>query len=441
MDDSPAARLWKRHLIAAEVGRQFVDCKLLDDVMGPGKEIVNKSADMEKIVEEMVAGTDVQAKDLIRKIPVRGQRKPSVCIAARTMQLILLRGLKKMPWNEARRSLVEHFFPQDVLPYVDPYKPREPVTTRQPEVDDALEPPPESSSAPRPAVQALDGPATQPRVCGPSGPRTGDIILHALSGSGDRNRHPRLTHQIAQWKTDDGCPKFWQLVFTFARQQGIKIDGLIQYVKKNARRHHRVSDKNNPNLTKILLHRLLTARGTTTAFCEELSLVMRTGNTEDLIGCIRAHLDVRGLKENLVPSIRSIRKTTASIVRNFIALCRPERTFSGFRVDLVTCVKIATFLIHETTSLDGIRVDIWGDGCEIGGKEVTRLTFRLLRDGAGPSAQSSDAVFCFATYRGKDARYALELNIGPTKVGSQESGWLFMQASFNSNVNIFYTNV
>ena len=213
------------------------------------------------------------------------------------------------------------------------------------------------------------------------------------------------------------------------RHKGISIDGLIRYVKHNADIHHSQSRKDSHNLTKILLHGLLTKRGSSAAFCEELSLVMRTGNTEDLINCIRKHLSVRGLQDNLVPSIRSLRKSTASMVRHFIALCRPERTHSGFRVDLVESVRMATFLFYGAMSLEGICVDIWGDGCAIGGKEVTRLTFRLLRNGTGPSAQSSDSVFCFATYRGKDARYDLELNLGPTIIGNQESGWLYAQAS------------
>ena len=123
MANSPA-ELWARHLIHVEEGRQFVDCKLLDEIIGTS--LANKSADMEKIVEEMVAGTGLNPKDLVRKIAVRRQSKPSVCVAARTMQLILLRGMKKMPWNQARRELVEHFFPCDVLPYIDPFTPRKP---------------------------------------------------------------------------------------------------------------------------------------------------------------------------------------------------------------------------------------------------------------------------------------------------------------------------
>ena len=70
-------------------------------------------------------------------------------------------------------------------------------------------------------------------------------------------------------------------------------------------------------------------------------------------------------------------------------------------------------------------MDLWGDGAEIGGVEITRLTIRLLCDAV--SAQSSEAVFCVGCYRGKDARFPLEQNFGPTIVGRQDTGWLYRQ--------------
>ena len=72
-----------------------------------------------------------------------------------------------------------------------------------------------------------------------------------------------------------------------------------------------------------------------------------------------------------------------------------------------------------------LQVDLWGDGAEIGGVEITRITIRLLCGAI--SAQSSEAVFCVACYRGKDARFPMEQNFGPTIVGRQETGWLYKQ--------------
>ena len=363
--------LWNRHLIMVEDDRQFVDCKLLEEILG--KEIENKFRYFEKLISEMVAGTGLVAKDLIRNIiMVRKRRSPSVCIAARTMQLILLHGFKNMPWNDVRRNLVEYFFPQDVLPYVDPHKARKPMS----ETPD-------------------DNPTCQKHTT---------TIQHSWSAGACLlksilPKHQMRASSIKAWKKPGGAVKFWRHVFWFARYRGIDIQGLLEFVKRNAATHHRKSRKGFPNLTKILLFGLVSNRGSTRDFSDNLSIAMRTGNAEMIINVIRKHFATPGMQVNLVPSIRSIQRSTASFVHNFIALCKPERTHSGFRVDLVSSVKIAAFLLLKTADVDGLRVDIWGDGCEIGGMEVTRLTFRLLCVTAGPtgpSAQSSDAVFCFA---------------------------------------------
>ena len=88
-------------------------------------------------------------------------------------------------------------------------------------------------------------------------------------------------------------------------------------------------------------------------------------------------------------------------------------------------METVSYFLFGTKELNGQRVDIWGDGCEIGGVETTRIAFRILTDKI--KCQSSDAVFCFAAYRGKDSRFAMEQNLGPTIAGVQESGWLFMK--------------
>ena len=79
---------------------------------------------------------------------------------------------------------------------------------------------------------------------------------------------------------------------------------------------------------------------------------------------------------------------------HFTNFCRPKKTFSGFRSDLVSCVKAVAFFSLKTTELQGLRVDIRGHNCEIGGVEVTRLAFRLVD--VDISVQSTCSVFCFA---------------------------------------------
>ena len=81
--------------------------------------------------------------------------------------------------------------------------------------------------------------------------------------------------------------------------------------------------------------------------------------------------------------------------------------------------RVSYFLIG-TKELNGLRVDIWGDGCEIEGVETTQIAIRILTDKV--KCQSSHSVFCFAAYRDKDRRFALEQNLGPTIAGVPESG-------------------
>ena len=190
-------------------------------------------------------------------------------------------------------------------------------------------------------------------------------------------------------------------------------------------------------MVRKIVESLLETRGSTEDFRHNLSLVMKTGNTEDVINVIRRRLSIVGLGYNLVPCIRLVKKSTAEIQSYFTAMCEPERTFSDFRCNLIKCVEIASYFLFGSNEIRDVRVDIWGDGCEIGGVETTRIAFRILTDKI--KCQSSNAVFCFAAYRGKDSRFAMEQNLGPTLAGVQESGWLFNKTFELSNRGVKLT--
>ena len=143
-----------------------------------------------------------------------------------------------------------------------------------------------------------------------------------------------------------------------------------------------------------------------------------------------------GLGYNVVPCIRLIKKSIAEIQTYFVSLFQPERTFSGFRCDLINCVELAAYLFG-IYDLRGLKIDIWGEGCEIGGLETTRFAFRVLSEKT--SCQSSSSVFCFASYRGKDSRFAMEKNLGPTIAGDQNSCWLYQKTSEFSNRGVILT--
>ena len=190
-------------------------------------------------------------------------------------------------------------------------------------------------------------------------------------------------------------------------------------------------------MVRKIVESLLETRGSTEDFRHHLSLVMKTGNTEDVINVIRRRLSIVALGYNLVPCIRLVKKSTAEIQSYITAMCEPERTFSGFRCNFIKCVEIASYFLFGSNEIRDLRVDIWGEGCEIGGVETTRIAFRILTDKI--KCQSSNVVFCFAAYRGKDSRFAMKQNLGPTLVGVQESGWLLNKTLELSNRGVKLT--
>ena len=65
----------------------------------------------------MADGTTLEVDDLVRKIAKpRRQRSRSIAVAAGIMQMLILRGVKEIPWNEIRRNLVKCLFSEKMLP-------------------------------------------------------------------------------------------------------------------------------------------------------------------------------------------------------------------------------------------------------------------------------------------------------------------------------------
>ena len=77
-------------------------------------------------------------------------------------------------------------------------------------------------------------------------------------------------------------------------------------------------------MVRKIVENLLEEGGSTEDFRHHLSLLMKTGNTENVINVIRRRLSIFGLGYNLVTCIRLVRKTTAEIQCYFTAMCEPE---------------------------------------------------------------------------------------------------------------------
>ena len=55
--------------------------------------------------------------------------------------------------------------------------------------------------------------------------------------------------------------------------------------------------------------------------------------------------------KSFIPSPRHVRRATAKILDHLTNYCKPEKTFSGFRGDMVSGVKAVEFLSLKTAEL------------------------------------------------------------------------------------------
>ena len=90
--------------------------------------------------------------------------------------------------------------------------------------------------------------------------------------------------------------------------------------------------------TRFIITRLFMKRGPSEDFKYDLAKATKTGNVDDIINTIQSRLETTGLK-SFVPSPRHVRRATSEIVVHFTNFCKPEKNFSGFQSDLVSCVK------------------------------------------------------------------------------------------------------
>jgi hypothetical protein len=211
--------------------------------------------------------------------------------------------------------------------------------------------------------------------------------------------------------------KFWEDVLNYAQKKSIAFEGLLDLIMRIDDRRARCGryPKNAIRYSQIITNKLFRFRGSAQDFSDSIALKMKTGNMQEVINLIRSRLVVPGSRTNLIPCRTKVYATTAQMKIFFSALLRPEKIFSDFRVNLVLYVKLVAYLLLDCTYIGHIEVDIWGDGCELGGKEVTRFVFRIISPlPPNLSAQSANAAFCFAAFYGK--YIAIMLNVYSWKI-------------------------
>ena len=71
--------LWNAYSVQVDENLLFIDTKMFE--VRAEKQFVNIYRKFEKIIDDAFAGCGLNTKDLLRRIPMKGQSKPIVCIA------------------------------------------------------------------------------------------------------------------------------------------------------------------------------------------------------------------------------------------------------------------------------------------------------------------------------------------------------------------------
>ena len=334
---------------------QYIDYNLIEKISLVNE--TNKYREASKLTNHVICGTSLKSEDLIIKWKKDTQKKYSVFIEAHTMKLIVLSGGKNLPWTNARRELIIELMGVDLFPTCNQEvkstllkQVAHRTTGTQTETDESIEP-----------GNKLATTSIVPR-------RKGAVGLQ---------RRPII---------------YWKYVLLHARRNKVSFDSLIDVILQ-------YSKSKQPEYLKSVIKKLFPNLQSREAITSNIAISLKSGKAEDLLFTISSNLKIneKGKLQNIVPSYRAVQRYQSRIMENFISVCKPEATFSGFRCDLVSCVKFAAWILYGRETILGLNIDLWGDGCEIGGNDHTRMCFRILQDFSEKiTAQSSSITFCFS---------------------------------------------
>ena len=287
------------------------------------------------------------------------------------MKLILLSGGKNVPWTNARREIITKLMSEDLFPtgnqVVKPTPLRQVVHRTigtQTGTDESLEP--------------VNNQSTMQTI--PPKPENNQSTTYVV---------PRGKRVVRLQKF---AIAYWKFVLRHEKRNKVDIEALIDVILHFSRRKQ-------PEYLKSVIKKIFPNFQSRETIISNVAVSLKSGKAEDLLFILSSNLKINklGKFQNLVPSYRDVQRYQSQIMENFISVCQPEDTFSGFRCDLVSCVKFAAWILYEREEISELNMDLWGDGCEIGGIDHTRLCFRFLQDFSDKiTAQSSSITFCFS---------------------------------------------
>ena len=145
--------------------------------------------------------------------------------------------------------------------------------------------------------------------------------------------------KLQEWCTPKGSERFWRRVLFYVRCHKISFQGLMELAEKDSQRIKRgKGGRKKCRLTvstRFIITRLYKKRGSSEDFKNDLATATKTGNVDNIINTIRSRHKITDFK-SFLPSPRHVRRATAEILVHFTNFCKSEKTFSGFRSDLVS---------------------------------------------------------------------------------------------------------
>lgn len=348
MSDAFSADLLNRYSFLDDEGRTFVDTLILEELAEI--KIEHKQRKLTPVVEMLLNGTQLNVVDVMKTFPRRVVSGKTLAIAKGIMQMVIVSGFRNFPWTELRKNYVRHHISPNLVPDFDPFGNRGPETS---------------------------------------------AITPDIRQTKKRKIEPQL--QMDHAEVCDS--KFWRKLINEKN-----LEELVAVIIEDAetRKQSGRKRKTETNYVKLLIDSLFNQRGSYQELLEDICLSAKTGTWVDVLTSIRKRLNITGLgPRGLLPAPCAVSQMNVQFISKFIEVCKPRATYSGFRIGLVNAVSLVIFLYQGKSDIEGARVDIWGDGVEIGKVDITRMVFRVLNLEADFSSQSSSAAFTFAVFRGK----------------------------------------
>jgi hypothetical protein len=285
------------NFVLNEQGQTFINAQILDVIAG--SQIRNKTLRLSSVIGNIICGTSLSLDSVLRTVYVftNGKRSQVVAVAAGLMHNIILGGFKDFPWTQLRRDYVTHFFNSSFIPDHDPFA--------LPTAGHAL-----------PTCDSTHETITFPETTTHGETSVANLSFHV--------NFDKSCRKLA--KTNDEV-KFWRKILSLCIKHSFTLKGfanmLIQDAAARKKRHY-VGRNHLRTLTRALFNEL----GSWNLLRERLAIELKTGQATSIVSLLRSRLQYSAT-QNLIPSVRSIQRTTQTINRHFIALCQPQRTYSG----------------------------------------------------------------------------------------------------------------